>query len=83
MVLVVLLALLIAQILTAIILFDAHRANLYNSAQGQLITRTTLLAQKLAKTPPAYHQPMVQAASMPLARYTISLRPNCFNTPSW
>ncbi|CAM3416895.1 ATP-binding protein [Parendozoicomonas haliclonae] len=75
MVLVVLLALLVAQIITAIILFDAHKANFYHSAQGQAIQRTVLLAQKLSKSPAILHGAMVDAASTPLSRYSITLRP--------
>ena len=75
MVMGVLLSLVIAQILTAIVLFDAHRENMYNSAQWQQVKRTTTLVRELAKTPAFYHQTMVRAASMPRSQYTINLRP--------
>ncbi|MTI15038.1 ATP-binding protein [Sansalvadorimonas verongulae] len=75
MVMGVLLSLVIAQILTAIVLFDAHRENMYNSAQWQQVKRTTKLVRELAKTPAFYHQTMVKAASMPRSQYTINLRP--------
>ncbi|WP_281648730.1 ATP-binding protein [Parendozoicomonas sp. Alg238-R29] len=71
----VLLSLVIAQILTAVILFDAHRANMYNSAQWQQVKRTVTLAKELAITPTFYHPAMVRAASMSRAKYTINLHP--------
>ena len=73
--LVILLALLLAQILTAWILFDAHRANLYNSDQWQLINRTRHLTEQLLRTPDVFHQNMVRAASVPRAEFSLSNQP--------
>ncbi len=74
MVLVILLTLAIAQALTALILYDAHKTNIYQSAQGQLISHTTQLARKLSQAQPAFYGSMVEAASSPRARYSISLQ---------
>ncbi len=75
MVLVIMTALVIAQILAALILYDAHRSNMYNSAQWQLIRRTVVLTQELVRTPRIFHESMVRAASMPRSRFTISSHP--------
>lgn len=71
----VLLSLVVAQFLTAIVLFDAHRENMYNSAQWQQVKRTSTLAKELAKSPAFYHQAMVRAASMPRSQYSIGIHP--------
>ena len=75
MIVVLLLALLLAQILTAWIMLDAHRANFYNSDQGQLVIRAGNLAEQLAHTPSPFHLSMVRAASIPRAEFSLTRQP--------
>lgn len=71
-----LLALMIAQIASFLILADERHVAIAAAERGQVIARTASIARVLAETPPSLHHQVVDAASTWQLRFSIDNRSN-------
>lgn len=68
-------ALIIAQLITAAILIDEQRLALRDAERGRILARTASVVRLIEDTPPALHGRILAAAGSPLFRFAIAQSP--------